>query len=311
MSFINLSALPPPEVVESLDFEVIYQGILAEFQALMGENWSAVLESDPAVKLLEVAAYREMGQRARINDAAKAVLIAYAVGADLEQIAARFGVARLLVSAGDPLAIPPTADVWESDERLRTRAQLALESFTVAGSRGMYEYLALTASARVQHVQIAGPELTWVGGVPSTSNGIPPGMVMVYLLATDNGGIPDAPLIADVYAYLSAETRRPLCDSITVAAPTVNTYTINASLYIYPGPAAGDVLAAAQAAAQAYADALFKIGYDIRRSSLFAALTVPGVQRVELSSPAADIVNGVGHISKCTAITITIGGVDA
>jgi phage-related baseplate assembly protein len=82
---IDLSQLPAPEVVEPLDFEVIYQDLLATFRALMGEGWTAPLESDPVVKLLELAAYREVQLRARINDAARAVLLAYAVGADLEQ----------------------------------------------------------------------------------------------------------------------------------------------------------------------------------------------------------------------------------
>ncbi len=70
---IDLSRIDPPEVVESLDFEAIYQEMMDEFRRLY-PDWTAALESDPVVKLLEVAAYREMLVRARINDAARAVM---------------------------------------------------------------------------------------------------------------------------------------------------------------------------------------------------------------------------------------------
>ena len=84
---IDLSRIAPPEVVESLDFEAIYQEMMDEFRRIY-PDWTAALESDPVVKLLEVAAYREMLMRARINDAARAVMLAYAGGSDLEHLAA-------------------------------------------------------------------------------------------------------------------------------------------------------------------------------------------------------------------------------
>jgi phage-related baseplate assembly protein len=43
------------------------------------------LESEPIVKLLQENAYREVILRQRINDAAKAVMLAYSTGADLDQ----------------------------------------------------------------------------------------------------------------------------------------------------------------------------------------------------------------------------------
>ena len=53
MSTLDLSLLPAPIVLEPLDFETLYQEALTDFRALMGENWSAPLESEPVVKLLE------------------------------------------------------------------------------------------------------------------------------------------------------------------------------------------------------------------------------------------------------------------
>ena len=76
MSMLDLSALPAPQVLEPLDYEELYQRKLALFRLAMGENWTAALESDPVVKQLELVAYGDMQMRARINDAAKALLLA-------------------------------------------------------------------------------------------------------------------------------------------------------------------------------------------------------------------------------------------
>ncbi|NUV25651.1 hypothetical protein MS6204_04603 [Escherichia coli] len=42
------------------------------------------LESEPATKLLQENAYRELLLRQRINEAAQAVMVAYAMGGDLD-----------------------------------------------------------------------------------------------------------------------------------------------------------------------------------------------------------------------------------
>ena len=100
---VDLSRLPFPAVVEPLDFEVILQAMKDQFQALM-PDYTAWVESDPAQKLLEVAAYRELGVRQSNNDSAKAVMPAYAIGSDLDQIAARYNVTRLVIDPGDASA---------------------------------------------------------------------------------------------------------------------------------------------------------------------------------------------------------------
>ena len=82
-SAIDLAQLPSPNIIESIDFEAILQQMLADLIS-RDATFSAFTESDPVYKVLEVAAYREMLLRARINDTAKGVMLAYAVDADLE-----------------------------------------------------------------------------------------------------------------------------------------------------------------------------------------------------------------------------------
>ncbi|MBY0400960.1 baseplate J protein, partial [Myxococcota bacterium] len=103
---IDVSGLPPPNVIEEISFEEMLAAsvadLVARFPAIAGV---IQLESEPARKLLEVGAFREMLVRSRINDAARAQLLAFAAGADLDHLAAFHDVTRL---------------VGETDDRLRT-----------------------------------------------------------------------------------------------------------------------------------------------------------------------------------------------
>ena len=58
------------------------------------------------VKYLEENAYREVIWRQRVNNAAKAVTLAYAEGSDLDVIGANFNVERLVITPADKSAIP-------------------------------------------------------------------------------------------------------------------------------------------------------------------------------------------------------------
>lgn len=65
-SIKELSALPAPDVVEELSFDDIFSAVLTEFKTSC-PDFSAFLESDPAIKVLEVAAYRAMLLRNRVG----------------------------------------------------------------------------------------------------------------------------------------------------------------------------------------------------------------------------------------------------
>ncbi|MFP3028328.1 MAG: baseplate assembly protein J, partial [Wolbachia sp.] len=58
------------------------------------ETFSALVESDPAIKVLEVAAWRELLLRERINEVAKSNLLKFAKGEDLDNLAEFYGVER-------------------------------------------------------------------------------------------------------------------------------------------------------------------------------------------------------------------------
>lgn len=296
MSFtpIDLSSLPAPDVVEQIDYKTILAAMVTDLQS-RDPAFTALVESDPAWKILEVAAYREMLVRQRVNDAARAVMLAYATGNDLEQLAAIFGVVRKTLVAADPSATPPTAAVMESDSDFRYRVTLALEGLSTAGPEGAYLYHSLSVDG-VKGVSVVGPPT------------VDPGKVLVTVLSTTGNGTATLDLLEEVDSKLSADDIRPLTDAVTVQSATIENYTIAATLYTYPGPDSSIVLAAAQASAQAYADARHKLGQDVTLSGLYAALHVAGVQKVTLASPAADIVCNYSQAPFCTGISLTYGG---
>ena len=293
---IDVSKLPFPTVVEALSFEAL----LAEMKADLVVRYPFVdLEAEPLVALLEACAYSRLIDRARINDAAKAVFVAYATGADLDNLAAFFGVTRLVLAPADPDAVPPVAAVLEGDAALRERVLLGLEAQSTAGPRGAYLYHAKSADPRVADASVVGP-------ADGLTPGPAPGQVWVTVLG--QGGITPADLVAAVAARLDAEEVRPLCDTVTVSAATVTTYAVAATLKFDDGPDRAVVLAAAQAAVQAYVAARFRLGLDVIPSAIIARLYQPGVQEVTLASPAAKIVVGPGTAARCTGVTLIDGG---
>ncbi|ULL06128.1 baseplate J/gp47 family protein [Pseudomonas putida] len=295
MSTIDLASLPAPTVIEELDFETFYQEGLTGFRALMGNNWNAELLSDPVVKLLERAAYEKVMTRARINDAAKSQFIAFAQGADLDQLAANYNVKRLVIVAEDLSAVPPVAEQLESDESLAERTLLAFEGMAVAGPAGAYEFHARSADGRVADVKASSPS---------------PATVLVSVLSRVNGGVATQDLLNKVAQALTPENIRPVGDRVLVKSAELVDYEIEAVLYMFPGAENELALAQAKTSLDTYINAQRRLGRDIRRSAIHAALHVSRVQRVELVKPAADYVIEDHQASNCIGSTVVMGGTD-
>lgn len=288
---IDMSLLPAPAVVEPLDFETILATIKADVIAANPALAGVLsLESEPIVKLCEVVAYRELMLRARINNAAKSVMLAYATGSDLDHLAALLGVARL-----------PDED----DARFRQRTQISLEGYSTAGPTLSYVFHALSASNDVRDVHVDSPT---------------PGRVRIVVLATPGvahpDGVPAQSLLDAVFGAVSADDVRPLCDDVSVQAAQVITYSVTASLICAPGPSATTTIAAADRAVREHVDQQFRLGQSITLSGLHRALRQPGVSRVEVVSPAGDdgsdvLIPVAAHqAARCVDVTVSLGGID-
>jgi phage-related baseplate assembly protein len=301
MPTIDLSQLPAPDVVEALD----YENLLAERKATLISLYpvdqqeaiarTLALESDPIVKLLQENSYRELMLRQRVNEAARAVMVAFATGSDLDQLGANVDTPRLVITPADDTTLPPTPAVMESDSEYRVRIPQAFEGISVAGPSGAYEYHGRAADGRVADVKATSPN---------------PACVTISVLSREGNGAASADLLAVVTRALNDENVRPVGDRVTVQSATIVKYVIEAVLYLYPGPEAAPIQAAAEAKLKRYITSQHRLGRDIRLSAIYAALHAEGVQRVELKKPLADIVLNNTQASFCEQYRITVGGSD-
>ena len=294
---IDLSLLTAPTVIESLNYEAILaerkQYLISLYPPEEQESITATLalESEPIVKLLQESAYRELLLRNRVNAAAAAVMLAFAKGADLDQIGANYGCARLVITAADDTAVPPVEAVYESDDDYRYRIQMSLDSYTTAGSKESYIYHGLSADGDVKDIEPVSPS---------------PGVVTIYVLSRTGDGSASEELIEKVGAALNEESIRPMTDQVTVQSAAILNYTIDAELVLLPGPDQSVVQAAAVSALTEYTEAQKKLGYDITLDGIYKALRQTGVQKVNLTTPQNHISIGSGQAGHCASMNVTV-----
>ncbi|VVE67882.1 baseplate assembly protein [Pandoraea captiosa] len=297
-ALIDFSKLPAPDVVEPLDFETILNARKASLLLLVPEDMRATvaatleLESEMLTKLFEENSYRETGWRQRVNEAAKAVMLPYAKGNDLENLVAFFEVERLTIVPANPDANPPVDAVYEDDDALLERGQNAYEGLSIAGPTKAYEFHSRSADGRVADASCVSPE--------------PCDILITALGAADDGTVPEEALAA-VRKKLSEEDLRPVGDRVTVQAARVVLYEIDADLIVADSsPEKSLLLPAAMTNAKAYAKARRRLGQSIYRAKIDAALGVEGVDNVEIVSPPANIARNKEEAAICTRITLRL-----
>ncbi len=188
----------------------------------------------------------------------------------------------------------------ETDDHFRARIQAAPNRFSVAGPTGAYRFFALGADAGIIDVQVV-----------STT----PGTVTVYLLtgpidqphtSPNSEGIAGSALLSKVAGVLSADTVRPLTDTVNVQPVTEVDYAITATVTLYANADPTSTQAAVNAAAAAFAVALAsRIQRDIVPEEIVASLgSVAGVYRVQVTSPVYTALTA-GQWANCTAINLT------
>lgn len=301
MATIDLSQLPRPNVIEALDFETLFSERKERLISLYPEEEREAVrrtlgfESEPIVKVLQESAYREVLLRQRVNEAAQSVMVAYAIGNDLEQLGANNNTPRLTIVPADAEAIPPIEEVKESDADYRQRIPAAFEGMSVAGPTGAYEFHAQSADGKVADASAISPA---------------PAEVTISVLSRDGDGTASPELLTTVSAALNDEAVRPVADRLTVQSAQIVNYQIDATLYVYPGPAIEPIMADAELRLKSYINEQRRLGRDIRLSAIYAALHTQGVQRVELAAPLADVVLDRTQAANCTDYRIRIGGSD-
>ncbi len=300
---IDLSKVPVPDCIEALDFEQR----LANLKQLLidiDSSYEAVLalESEPLVKLLQVFAYREMHLVSQINNATRGNILASAMGNDLDALASRYDLQRLVIQAADDSVTPAIEAVYESDKAFRRRVQMAFNGQNTAGSIDGYIFFALGADGRVADAKAVSPE--------------PCEMVVTILSHEDDGAASDDLLIAVRSTFgLSADGKsqatepskvRPQGDRVTVQGAEIINYQVIAELDIAQGPDSQLVLSNAQQALAEYQQECRLLGTGIPRSGIYKSLHQSGVTNVNLISPTEDISVLDHQAVYCTETQVTI-----
>ncbi|MBH9537900.1 baseplate assembly protein [Novosphingopyxis sp. YJ-S2-01] len=287
---VDLSRLPAPRVAEAVGYDAVRAAIIADIAALFPE-FSSLSPADPAVKLAEYFAYRELLIRSRIDEAGLAVMPAFASGPDLDHIGALYGVERQIIIPADRARGVPA--VLENDEDLRARIVRAPEAFTAAGSVGAYVSLATEADARVRRASCISPA---------------PGEVLVTVQSRQGDGSASADLVSAVAAFLSAEERRPLTDRLTVQSAKIRPYVVTASIRTYAGPDSGLLIETARERLSAWQAANQLLGRDITLDGILAQLRVEGISRVTLHG-WKDVICEETEAAFCTGIAVHAEGI--
>ena len=274
----ELAGLPTPQVLETLRFETVFDALLRDFQVRYPQ-YSALLASDPAIKLIEVAAYRELLLRSRINEAARANLLAFAVGNDLEHLGAFYGVTRL---------------PQEQDEPLRRRIRARIMGFANAGGAAHYRYWALSASPEVADVAVDSPG---------------PGRVRISVLPTGHSDTVPESLLETVRATVLRDDVRVLTDTVEVVPVSLVPVTVSAQIWLYPDTPMAVFEGLAPRLIRELAQAAV-LGWDLTQSWLIGQLQQPGVHKVALSEPATDIRIHSTQAVRLTDVQLTFAGRD-
>lgn len=293
----DLSQLPLANIIETISFEAI----LSDSKTYVTSVWDAyrinrpdlpaldtlMLETEPIAVILEAIAYRETMLRGRVNDAARAVLLPYATGTDLDAIGTLFATERLQIGT-DALGDP----IMQSDDEYRRDIELAPEAFSIAGPEGAYEYFAKRADASILDAAAINPQ----------SNRID-----IVLLARDGDGTASDAAISAAYNALSAKDVRPLTDDVHVRSADIVTTSIAMTLQVQSGPAPEAVRAAALAAVNKYIADRRRIGLALRVDGLIgAARAAADLERVIVASPAADVDPGRYGAVTVSTVDITV-----
>ncbi|WP_264685638.1 baseplate assembly protein [Wolbachia endosymbiont (group B) of Watsonalla binaria] len=241
-------------IIEKLRYEEIFSRMKEEL-VKRDASFTGLVESDPAMKVLEVAAWRELLLRQRINESVKSNLLKFATGEDLDNLAEFYGVER---------------EKEEEDERFRKRIKAKIIGWSTCGSKEYYRYHALSADRRVKDALVESPVA---------------GSVQISILSTQTGIVSEE-LLEIVKKQVTRDDIRALTDTVTVIGCNITEIDIHSRMSI------SSVISKEEIKEQFIKkfEASRRLGWNVTRSWIIANLFVEGVENVELIEPREDVV---------------------
>jgi phage-related baseplate assembly protein len=322
LSVINLAELPLMQVLESISSEQILDNRMARFKALWfsydppnaAQYDVGPLEFDPIKITQENSTFFELTLRDRVNQAARAVTLAYAVGGDLDAIASRYpgGVPRLDTNND---GIPD-----ERDDRYRRRVWLSPNVLSPHGTAESYVFWALTADPTLHDASATTIEGTGKVYVTLMAESGP--ITLQWVRTNDRltgefvgtradpvfNPTPTLQQIVDVRKYILDEARRGLTDEIITYAPKITTINYKIRIWLFPNVSVDMAITAVENALGALLEKQRWIGYDHSRMAIDAAVAQPGVHHAIIDEPVRDVLVGEKGVVKVGFIDVKLVG---
>lgn len=316
LGVIELSQLPAFTVLETLDSEAVLAARMLQLTTIWQHsdppNYAqydvGALEFDPIKINQEVSTYFETLLRDRVNQAARAVTLAFAVGGNLDAIASRY-----------PGGMPRMAG--ELDDAYRTRIWLSPNTMSPNGVYESYVFYAFTGAAQANNplrdCQVLSTPGTPRVGITIMADGSPviaiqdstgkyTGQFSAYPNPT-----PDPTLITEVFSYITAPGmgRKGLTDVVNVNGPLVQTIDYKIRVILYPGWDVNLTMQALYPALAALLEGQRYLGFSHTRAAIEGVLKVSGVFNVLIDSPTADVIIPTDATIVVQNVSLTYGGV--
>lgn len=266
---VDLSRLPQPTIVHALDWEGEVTGFIAALKADLPE-WAGIFESDSFIKAARTWAYRLTLEQQSHNQDARAILLAYADGSDLDHLAESFySFANIARATG------------ESDASFRDRIQLAPEAFSSAGTLGGYAFHARAVDPiAIPYVDVWFPQ---------------PGFAQVAVQTADDIGDDAAAILLDAVREKLNEDEHKNSDILTVSRVERVDVIVRAVIHVARGPDAGLVVAAANAGLGKLEAIISRPRQVLSVSALANALHSDAAIRVLVEMPVDEVATGEGQ----------------
>ena len=288
-SAIDVTRLPEPEVLETLSYEALQQAYIDRFLA----EWAVakaeaadeldlpdydvdILDSDPVMIASQAFSFVRMLDRARVNDAAKALLAAYATGTDLDALVARQNLTRL---------------DGENDVQLLRRYLLSFER-AAAGSRSGLLFRAFTAAPSLHDCEVNGQAVHGrLGDVD-------------IVIATSADGSLDQAVFDAVHAALSDEEAFPEATTLIFNMAETLSYPVRRTVHVPGGIDAALVKVEVEARLTAATSARAFIGASVPADYLTGACY--GANVIDVTGESADVIADRYQMPVAQALEITV-----
>jgi phage-related baseplate assembly protein len=284
---IELDQLPDMKVLEKLDSDAVIAERMRQFVALWAKHDPPAgarydvenLEFDPIKINQEANSFFELLLRDRVNQAAKAVTLAFASDSDLDAIGSRYpgGMPRM---------------VGETDDQYRLRIWLSPNTLSPHGTYESYVFWALTG-ALTAGLPLRDATAVARRGTPYVTITVMAEGTSVKSTGTGITAYPDpTPTIVQIDAvrtYVGAHNRKGLTDVVSVRAPKIVKTEYLIDYWLFPSWDKSAIETEMYGAAAVLLEKQRWLGYSHTRDSIDAALKVPGVYKIHVVSPAVDV----------------------